>query len=275
VGSFEKSAGLIDRLLKYGDKDLVMKVFRLGSKASHYSWQMAVCLLENSPGIIEKIGPEALEAIADFGAKIARHSWLPAVDMIEKSPTLIDRILAYGDKCLVKDVYCICSRIGDQCWRTALHLLEKSPDILVRAGSTGFEKIAERASELSGVKYERAISFINGESFESALFIDEFSYGIELKKVKPILSNYLNALLSYRVELAESKDHYTDGKKIFLPEIINDFEEKQKNFTAYKVFATHEEAHIEYGSFDFSLSKIEDVVLRIRERYGGKWDNNE
>jgi hypothetical protein len=36
----------------------------------------------------------------------------------------------------------------------------------------------------------------------------------------------------------------------------------------YKVFATHEEAHLEYGSYDFSFSEIQDVVDDIKAKYG-------
>jgi hypothetical protein len=32
--------------------------------------------------------------------------------------------------------------------------------------------------------------------------------------------------------------------------------------------ATHEEAHLEYGSFDFELMRVQDVVGRIEGKYG-------
>jgi len=268
VSNFEKSPVLIDKLLEYGNEDLVMKVYGVAGRTSRHSWQMTVCLLENSPDLIDRIGSDGLEMIADFGCKIARHSWLSAVDMLEKSPHLIDRMLIYGDPCLVMNVYGLCSQMADQCWRTAIHLLDKSPDLIDRVGYDGFEKIADRASELNRLNHERAISFINGESFESSVFIDAITDGLELSKVKPILANYLNALLNYRIEIAESSGHSTDGRRIYLPGKICDFEDKQKNFTIYKVFATHEEAHLEYGSFDFSLSKIQDVVDHIKATYG-------
>nr|CBH38240.1 hypothetical protein BSM_17170 [uncultured archaeon] len=41
-----------------------------------------------------------------------------------------------------------------------------------------------------------------------------------------------------------------------------------RNFILYKVMATHEEAHLEYGSFDFELIRVRDVVSRIKGQYG-------
>ncbi len=32
--------------------------------------------------------------------------------------------------------------------------------------------------------------------------------------------------------------------------------------------ATHEEAHLEYGSFDFELMRVRDVVSKIEGKYG-------
>jgi hypothetical protein len=37
----------------------------------------------------------------------------------------------------------------------------------------------------------------------------------------------------------------------------------------YKVLATHEEAHLEYGSFDFELMRVQDIVSRIKGKYKG------
>lgn len=268
MGNFEKSPQLLDRLMAYGDKEFVMDVLNIGVEISQYSWQMAVCLLEHSPTLIDRIGYPGLEKIAGFGGKIARHSWLCAVEMIEKSPVLIDEILAIGDASLVIDIYDRCNRAADQCWRTAVHLLEKSPALIDRVGYDGFEMVAQKACELTKIKHDRAISFINGESAEGSSFMEAITESLELSTVKPILANYLNALLRYRIEIAGSVGHATDGRKIFLPERLNDFKEKEKNFLLYKIFATHEEAHLEYGSFDFSLSEIPNVIDKITSRYG-------
>jgi nitric oxide reductase NorD protein len=115
----------------------------------------------------------------------------------------------------------------------------------------------------------RATSFVRGESTEFAAFIEANTHGLELRKVKPVLAHYLNALLGYRIELAEAEESSTDGTRIFLPERIQEFKEEERNFTLYKVMATHEEAHLEYGSFDFELMRVPDVASMIRAKYGG------
>jgi hypothetical protein len=268
VSNFQKSPDLIDRLLKYGDLSLVMNVLDLANRVSRYSWQTAVRLLDVSPYLIEKAGYDGLIAITAFASKVSRYNWKIADSILEKSPGLIDRLLEYGNQNMVGDVYGLSNQTAQHCWRTAVHLLEKSPDLIDRTGYDGLVKIATRASELTRSNYERAISFINGESSEGSLFMDTITETLELKKIRPVLANYLNALLGYRIEVAEASEHSTDGARIYLPEKVNDFEERSKNFTLYKVLATHEEAHLEYGSFDFDLLRIGDVVDKIRSKYG-------
>jgi hypothetical protein len=74
--------------------------------------------------------------------------------------------------------------------------------------------------------------------------------------------------LGYRIEIVEARGAATtDGERIFLPGRVKEFKEEDTNFMLYKVLATHEEAHLEYGSFDFELMRVRDVVGRIEGKY--------
>ncbi len=268
--TFQNSPHLIDTLLQYGNHDLVMRVYGLAGRLSRQSSQAAASLLATSADLIDRVGYNGLEVIVDFADKIAPHGSRFPVRVLEQSAGLIDRMLTYGDSTMVMAVYGLCNRMADRCWRTAVRLLERSPDLIDRCGYDGFEESAKRAAELAGSGHGRAISFINGESMEGSLFMDAMTDGLVLEKVRPVLANYLHALLGYRIEIAEGSEHSTDGKRIYLPRKVNDFEDYQANFLIFKVFATHEEAHLEYGSLDFRLSRMQNLVRRIEEKYGRK-----
>ncbi|MEA1999840.1 MAG: hypothetical protein U9N61_11045 [Euryarchaeota archaeon] len=85
--------------------------------------------------------------------------------------------------------------------------------------------------------------------------------------MRSVLLHYLNALLGYRIEIVEAQGATTDDEWIFLPGRVKEFEEEDRNFIMYKVMATHEEAHLESGSFDFDRMRVQDVVSRIKEKY--------
>ena len=45
----------------------------------------------------------------------------------------------------------------------------------------------------------------------------------------------------------------TDGEHVYLPNKMNIFNSKHKNFLAYKVYATHQVSRLEFGSYDYQF----------------------
>ena len=241
---------------------------------------IAARLLDGSPEFIERLlefgDDELVTDVYGLCSQVAQtYNWRTAVRLQGMSPELIERLLRYGDKELVKAVYELCSQVAKYSGRTAVSLLEASPDLIAKADYEGLVKVAYKASEIAKVEgEEKATSFVRGESSEYADFFEAVTKGLELKKIKPVLLHYLNALLGYGIEIVEVEGEgvraTTDGERIFLPERIKEFEEEDRNFVMFKVLATHEEAHLEYGSFDFELTNVQDVVGRIKARYSGR-----
>ena len=90
-----------------------------------------------------------------------------------------------------------------------------------------------------------------------------------------MLSSYLRALLGRRVEITEAEIIDTDGKKIYLPGRIKDFQDQEDNFRIYKVYATHQEAHLEYGSYEFDIHRMKESAGHIESRYGKKTESED
>ena len=47
----------------------------------------------------------------------------------------------------------------------------------------------------------------------------------------------------------------TDGTKVFLPPVVDHYQDKSQNFSWFKVVATHQVGHLEFGSFSYDFSK--------------------
>lgn len=163
------------------------------------------------------------------------------------------------------------AKIGNKNAGSARYFVNKSSQLVDEVGYNCFEKIVKRSLELFDINGQRALSFAKGESEEYVDFIREFSDSVRLKEVKPVLTYYVNALLGYSVGINETdKAAFTDGEKIYLPKSVNEFNDKDMNFVLYKVLATHEEAHLQYGSFDFDIGKVSDIVDKLRSKFGGE-----
>ena len=265
----EMSSTLVDRV----SYDCLGKLAELCCQVNRDDCFIAARLLEMSPALIDRLlaygDTELVTNVYGLCSQVARdYNWRTAVRLLGQSPELIDRLLRYGDKELVKDVYGLSSQVARDSVQTAVSLLEESQDLIGRADYEGLEKVAYMASEIAKIEgEEKATSFVRGESSEYADFFDSITDGLELKRVRPVLLHYLNALLGYRIEIVEAQGATTDGERIFLPGRVKEFEEEDRNFVMYKVLATHEEAHLEYGSFDFELMRVQDVVNKIKKKY--------
>ena len=267
----EMSPNLVDRV----DNDCLDKIADLCRQVNKDDGFVAAKLLDGCPDFIAELhkygDKELVTSVYGLSCQIAEdYNWRTAVRLLNESPDLFKQLHKYGDKELVKKVYVLCTQVAGYSGSTAISLLEGSPNLIDRVGYDGLEKVAAQASELAEIGEGRATSFVRGESSEYAAFIDALTQGLALKKVKPVLSKYLSALLGYRIEIVEARGASTDGARIYLPERVQEFREEDRNFTMYKVIATHEEAHLEYGSFDFELMKVQDVAGRIRAKYGGE-----
>jgi hypothetical protein len=267
----DMSLELVDRV----GNDCLERIADLCRQVNRDDGFIAAKLLGGSPKLIARLleygDNEFVTSVYDLCCQVAEdYNWRTAVRLLTESPELSKRLHKYGGNELVKAVYALCTQVAECSARTAVSLIEASLELIGRVGYDGFEKVAARAAELAKLEVGRATSFVRGESSEYAAFIDTIIQGLELKKIKPVLANYLNALLGYRIEIAEAEGTSTDGERIFLPERIQEFSEEDRNFILYKVLATHEEAHLEYGSFDFELMRVQDVAGRISAKYGGE-----
>ncbi len=307
VSILEKSPDLIDHLLPHGGAPLALRIYAFANKAASSDWMLASSLLEKSPGllarigteghsklfdlmsrdtrnsgkianrlldvspdVIDKIGFEGLETLIHCASAVAEKDWQAAIAVVEKSPRLIERLGQAGDKAIAPGVYKMTARLAQTSTAVAVKLLDKSPEFTSWVGLEGFGMIASFVENTAKEDEEKALSFLTDNSPAFSDFMESIPKGLELKAVKHVLSTYLRALLGRRVEIAEAETVYTDGRKIYLPKRIKDFQDREDNFRLYKVSATHQEAHLEYGSYEFDIAEMEETIRKIASHYGEK-----
>ncbi|ETW92487.1 MAG: hypothetical protein ETSY1_43395 [Candidatus Entotheonella factor] len=100
---------------------------------------------------------------------------------------------------------------------------------------------------------------------------------LELDQVKSVLQLYCRALSGAPLEVLDTQGAAqqnmgwvdedaasTDGTKIFLPPVVDRYAETQHNFDWFKVVATHQVAHVEFGSFTFQFETPSTVFTDRR-----------
>ena len=131
-------------------------------------------------------------------------------------------------------------------------------------------------------------SFFRKESTKSIDLIDKLSSVVDLEQQKNKLELYCIALTGNQIELT-SRDEIdsknigwgisefatTEGETIYLPSQSNKYNSKEDNNSWYKVIATHQTGHIEFGSFKFSFETKPTHFTDIRNNFLQERKTNE
>ena len=115
---------------------------------------------------------------------------------------------------------------------------------------------------------ESGIAFFKVESNTSESLLETLSSSLELDRVKGIVRLYCRALSGSPIEVMNTQELVrrnigwvdedsasTDGTKVFLPPVVDHYQDKDQNFSWFKVVATHQVGHLEFGSFAFDFAK--------------------
>lgn len=104
--------------------------------------------------------------------------------------------------------------------------------------------------------------------------VEELHEGLALKDVARVLKLYATALCGRDVAIRSTLETYAidafGSDHVVLPPDMRYFEDDEQNFTAYKVATAHGAGRIEFGTYDFRLDELDDVVGGLTARYGGE-----
>ena len=115
---------------------------------------------------------------------------------------------------------------------------------------------------------ESGIAFFKVESNTSEFILETLSSSLELDRVKGVVRLYCQALSGFPIEVMSTQELVrknigwvdedsasTDGNRVFLPPVVDHYQDKNQNFSWFKVVATHQVAHLEFGSFEYDFSR--------------------
>ena len=119
---------------------------------------------------------------------------------------------------------------------------------------------------------ESGIAFFKIESNTSEALLESLSSSLDLERVKGIMRLYTRALSGANIEVLSTAELVrkqigwvdqdtasTDGTKVYLPPMVDHYNDKTQNFAWFKVVATHQVSHLEFGSFEFGFPKPANV----------------
>jgi nitric oxide reductase NorD protein len=156
-------------------------------------------------------------------------------------------------------------------------LITQAPNILDRLSPSQFEEWHREGMRAIAESPESGPAYYRLESATSRETLDQLSSGVELSRVKDLLRTYCAALSARDIEVnatshivdkkigwVDEQSATTEGTTIYLPPVADRFSHKDENFGWYKVIATHQSCHIEFGSFDFDFDTPSTLFEDLR-----------
>jgi hypothetical protein len=140
-----------------------------------------------------------------------------------------------------------------------------------RLSAAGAAEWVARGLEVLERNVEVGRGYFRLATKQSLQALDELRDGVPLRQVARVLKLYATALSGRDVairtrEEMESVTPY-GAEYIVLPPEMRFFDDDESNFIAYKVATAHGAGRIEFGTYDFRLESIPDVVAGLRRRY--------
>ncbi len=139
---------------------------------------------------------------------------------------------------------------------SALAAFRSSASALKKVSLAQFEEWIQTGLEKNkGESAKARKSYFALETRNSNSLLQEAQMGLPLESVQTILRIYIEGLTGIEVEIAPltampQESRIGDGKTIFLPSNVNEFDTDEMDFRLYKVLAAHGAGQIEFGTYE-------------------------
>ncbi len=241
----------------------------LGIVVVEHGWADARVYFERGPGLVNQIEPSSrsrfLQLMGSVAPAVARQTY---ASFAEGS-----NALAGVDAGLHAEMIERAEQLSGQSGAAAIAFIKSAPEVLSRVRVDALPVWHERGRRILETNIEGGEAFFRLESSMGEEVLDGLSSRVELGRVAGVLRLYCKALTGANVAISpvaglaekgigwiSSDMPSTEGSSIYLPEAIEAFGDKDGNFSAYKVYSTHQAGHLEFGSFWFHFERPGTVL---------------
>lgn len=235
-----------------------------GVELAQTSWADCRLYFERGVHLLEQVHAPVRERYLLLAAQVARgpnrsvfqHFEAGAVALSDVAPETHQRIIELSERLAPYSPY------------AAMDFVTNVPQVLERIRMDELDAWHDAGFQVLKASHDGGEAYFRLQSTRAEDILDTLSARIELPKVGEILRLYCKALTGRNLSLQSSSQltekgigwvdqerATTEGTTVFLPEVMERYTEKEDNFAAMKVFATHQAARIEFGSFDLEFGR--------------------
>ncbi|MEO6590106.1 MAG: hypothetical protein ABIP06_12460, partial [Pyrinomonadaceae bacterium] len=170
-------------------------------------------------------------------------------------------------------VLSLVAEIAETDAESALAAFRSSANALRKVSLEQFEEWVKNGLETkqdATVKARK--SYFALETRQSNEILQDAQEGLPLESIQTVLRIYVEGLTGKEVEIAPltampQESRIGDGKTIYLPSNVKEFDTDEMDFRLYKVLAAHGAGQIEFGTFEKDSKDLKAAFTALSELY--------
>ena len=232
------------------------------------SWREVKACLEMAPRALQHVEEGQTGRFLRLGEKLAKMGLRDTSRFLYDGAQALSHVSA-GSQGHILD---LCEGLLASTPDAVPPFLKSLDPVLNRITLQQLDQWYQHGVELLNENPESGIAFFKIESNTSESMLETLSSSLDLERVKGIMRLYTRALSGENIEVLSTAELVrrqigwvdqdtaaTDGTKVYLPPVIDNYNDKAQNFAWFKVVATHQVSHLEFGSFQFDFVRPANV----------------
>ncbi|MEE8386698.1 MAG: hypothetical protein V3S01_12360, partial [Dehalococcoidia bacterium] len=257
------------------DKDDRVAFLRFAETMASTGWADARSYLDKGPGLLVHVQPMQRARFLSLARDLARREGRHAFSFFAEAAKALAQVDPDSHGMLIS----LSEDLAGRSSVAAMELLKTAPKVLERIPLETVSEWHREGSVLLDTSLEGGEAYFRLESSRGEEVLESLSSRLELSRVSDVLQMYCKALTGSEVAVhsaetlvgkgigwVDTEVPSTEGTAIYLPAWVEDFREKEENFRVYKVYSTHQAAHLEFGTFDFQFEREGRVFPNRRRR---------
>ena len=266
--------------LKNTDAEKIRKLMETATRFLEFGGSVTLHFVEAGSSVL-RIAPRAFDEWHAVARKVGAHGNAVLISYLRSSPGIFAKLCrpenfrgknAPADESVVK-ILALVGQIAERDAESALAAFRSSPEALDKVSLAQFQEWLERGmDDTAGGSPRSRRSYFALETRGSNEHLQKTRMGLPLESVQTVLRIYIEGLTGKEIEVAPlsampQQSRIGDGKTIYLPAAVSEFDDEAMDFRLYKVLAAHGAGQIEFGTFERGSVGLKAAYTSLSELY--------
>ena len=240
------------------DPESVEKLFEITESYLDRSGGVALQYFKAASRVLTIAGYDSFDRWTTLAKRVALQGNAASYHFMKQSPQIVAELAARAGRGrraeVVTAVLEIVEEIAERSIIAATECFRASPLALSAATVGQFREWALRGIERTGDNSRRIQAYyaLESKASQDALFTIEG--GLKLDSIAHTLKLYVEGLTGRALNISSlssipDESRIGDGKTIYLPSVVAEFEDESENFRLFKVLAAHAAGQVEFQTY--------------------------